>query len=593
MGIDISQAPVKPGVYLFRAAGERIIYVGKAKNLRARLRSYFRNSASLDTRKSAMVREIRDFTFIVTGNELEAWILEASLIKQHRPKYNIVLRDDKNYPYVKVTVSDKWPCVEVVRRTAKDGSLYFGPYIPAQSMWEAIAFIRKNFPMRICDRELDKPSKPCIQYQMKRCHAPCAGMITPEAYMKIVSDVVQFLRGEKKGLLANLEKKMRNCSEAMKYEEAAQLRDSISSLQKAFESQKIISGELGDIDVIGFHRELENREAAISVLFVRNGIMTGSKNFVIEDQLGLSDGEVLAGFFRLFYSGNLFPPAAILIPFLPADRLALHTWLSELKGSMVKIAVPKSGKKHELLLMAAENSRVHFASRNKVFRDEDSADLSTRFGLRIPPQSVAVFDVSTLSGSDSAGAMIWWERGEFRKDMYRHAKIKWVEGMDDYAMLYETVIRALRNLDGRVPDLIIIDGGKGQLDIARRALRDSDINTDIIGVAKSPDRAFLVSGESIDLEDRNRSSLLLRKLRDEAHRFVLGFHRRLRDKRLTESVLEKIPGVGKARRLDLLRHFGSIEKIRDASVDEIAAVKGFSAAKACTILEFLKGRVTQ
>jgi excinuclease ABC subunit C len=275
---------------------------------------------------------------------------------------------------------------------------------------------------------------------------------------------------------------------------------------------------------------------------------------------------------------------------MPADRPALIQWLAGAKGGRVKILMPKDGKRHELLLMAAENARLHFASRKTIFREEDSVDIADRFGLTKPPRSIAVFDVSTLSGSESVGAMIWWERGEFRKEFYRHVKIKWVEGMDDYSMLYETAIRALRNLDGKLPDLVIVDGGKGQLDIARKALNESGINADMLGVAKKPDRAFLTGGSVIDLGDRNRSSLLLKRLRDEAHRFVISFHRKLRDKRLTESVLEKVPGVGRARRLDLLRHFASIEKIRSASVEELSEVKGINSVTAAAIFNYLKGR---
>jgi excinuclease ABC subunit C len=536
-----------------------------------------------------MVREIRDFSYIVTGNELEAWILEASLIKQHRPKFNVVLRDDKNYPYIKVTVTEEWPRVEVVRRVVKDGSLYFGPYIPAQAMWEAIAFIRKNFLIRICDRSPDLPPKPCIQHQMKRCHAPCDGKITNKEYMRIVNDIVLFLKGEKSGLLDELGKKMQQYSSRMKYEEAAQIRDSIARLRRAFESQKIIAPELGDLDVIGFYGEHGNRDAAISILFIRNGMMTGAKDFIVEDQLGSEDKEILASFIRLFYSGNVSPSSTILTPFMPADRPSLIQWLASAKGGRVKIVTPKDGKKRGLLLMAAENARLHFASRKIVFREEDSLDIADRFGLARPPYSIAVFDVSTLSGSESVGAMIWWERGEFRKENYRHVKIKWVEGVDDYSMLYETVIRALRNLDGKLPDLVIADGGKGQLDIARKALIDSGVNAEILSVAKKPDRVFLLDGTVIDLGDRNRSSLLLKRLRDEAHRFVISFHRRLRDKRLTESLLEKVPGVGRARRLDLLRHFGSLEKIRSSTLEELSAVKGINLVTADAILKYLSG----
>ncbi len=513
MAIDLSQVPTKPGVYLFKASGDRVIYVGKAKNLKNRLRSYFQGSSKLDARKASMVTEIKDFSYIATGNELEAWILEANLIKQYRPKFNIVLRDDKNYPYIKVTVTEEWPRVEVVRRISKDGNIYFGPYIPAQAMWEALGFIRRNFLIRTCGHLLDKPMKPCIQYQMKRCYAPCARKISAKEYMKMVHDIILFLKGEKKGLIERLEKKMRRYSTEMRYEEAAQVRDSISRLRKAFESQKIIAPELGDLDVIGFYNDEEDGsgDVAINILFIRNGMMIGAKDFFVDNQLRSADAEIMASFIELFYSKELLPASTILTNVLPADKSALLSWLKEKKDMKVRFDVPKEGKRLELLQMANENARLHFGARRKAHKEEFMEDMAARFNLRKTPQSIGAFDVSTLFGSESVGALIWWEKGEFRKENYRHVRIKWVEGMDDYSMMYETIVRCFRNLDGRVPDLIVIDGGSGQLEIARRALHDAGIDTDIMGVAKKPDRAFLTDGNIIDLEDRNRSSLLLKR----------------------------------------------------------------------------------
>jgi excinuclease ABC subunit C len=583
MTIDLSQVPQKPGVYLFKASGDRIIYIGKAKNLKNRLRSYSHASSGLDARKSSMVEEIRDFSYIATDNELEAWILEASLIKQHRPKFNIVLRDDKNYPYIRITVTEEWPRVEVVRKIARDGNLYFGPYIPAQAMWEAIDFIRRNFLVRTCSHTLDKPVKPCIQHQMKRCLAPCSGDISAKEYRKIIDDIILFLKGEKKGLLKQLEKKMSGFSRDMKYEEAAQIRDRIARLQKAFESQKMIAPELGDLDVIGFYRE-ESGSAAFSTHFIRNGVMIGARDYFVDDRLGSEDSEVFSSFIERFYSKEIFPADVILTSLVPSEKQPLLAWLERVKGRRVKIIVPKEGKKRELLLMANENARFHFLSRGKVFRDEIMSELASAFGLERQPVTIAAFDVSTLSGSDSVGAMIWWENGAFSKEFYRHLKIKLTEGMDDYAMLYETIVRTLNNLDGQIPDLIVVDGGKGQLDMAVKALRNSGVDTAILGVAKKPDRAFLRDGRVIALEGRDRAFLLLKQLRDEVHRFVIGFHRRLRDKRLMESQLEKVPGIGKSRRLGLLKQFGSIDNIRKASPDEIAQIKGFTISLAEDLL---------
>ena len=586
MAIDLSQVPAKPGVYLFKASGERVIYVGKAKNLKNRLRSYFQGSSKLDARKSAMVGEIKDFSYIATDNELEAWILEANLIKQYKPRFNIVLRDDKNYPYIKVTVTEEWPRVEVVRKIAKDGNLYFGPYIPAQAMWEALGFIRKNFLIRTCGYLLDKPLKPCIQYQMKRCFAPCARKISTKEYKKMVKNIILFLKGEKTGLLGRLEKKMQRYSAEMRYEEAADVRDGIARLRRAFESQKIIAPELGDLDVIGFYKGEEecSGDAAINILFIRNGMMIGAKDFFIDNQLCSGDSEIMRSFIELFYSKEVFPATTIVTNIVPEDRAALISWLQNKKNIRVRIEVPKEGKKLEILKMSNDNARLHFGAKRKAHKEEFMVEMAERFNLSKPPQSIGAFDVSTLFGSESVGALIWWERGEFRKENYRHLRIKWVEGMDDYSMLYETVIRTFRNLQGNVPDLILIDGGRGQLEFARRALKDAGLDTDILSVAKKPDRAFLVDGGVIDLEDRNRSSLLLKKVRDEVHRFVITFHRKLRDKRLTESLLEKVPGVGKKRRLELLRHFESIEKIRKASPEEIAKIKGIGINMAENLL---------
>lgn len=595
MAVDLSQVPTKPGVYLFKASGDRVIYVGKAINLKNRLRSYFQGSSKLDARKAAMVEEIRDFSYIATDNELEAWILEANLIKQYKPKFNIVLRDDKNYPYLKVTITEEWPRVEVVRKIAKDGDLYFGPYIPAQAMWEALGFIRKNFLIRTCGHLLDKPRKPCIQYQMKRCYAPCARKISAKEYMKMVNDIVRFLKGEKKGLIEGLEKKMRRYSAEMRYEEAAQVRDSIARLRKAFESQKIIAPELGDLDVIGFYRDGADGsgDAAINILFLRNGMMIGAKDFFIDNQLRNDDAEIMRSFIELFYSKEIFPAATILTNTAPADKASLLAWLENRKNQKVRITVPKEGKKLELLRMADENARLHFGVKRKAYKEEFAGEMAARFKLRKTPQSIGAFDVSTLFGTESVGAFIWWEQGEFRKEHYRHVRIKWVEGMDDYSMLYETIMRTLGNLGDKIPDLIVFDGGKGQLEIGRKAVRDAGVDADIMSVAKKPDRAFLADGGVIDLEDKNRSSLLLKKVRDEVHRFVITFHRKLRDKRLTESLLEKIPGIGKKRRLELLRHFGSIDNIRKASPDDIAKIKGFNTAIAATIIKHIEERDTE
>jgi len=594
--------PSGPGVYIFKGTGEKVLYVGKAKNLRNRLRSYFRKAADLDQRKKKMVELIRDFSYIAVSNELEAFILEASLIKQFKPGFNIILRDDKNYPYIKLTVKEQWPRMEVVRRIARDGNLYFGPYVPAQSMREALAVIRSNFFIRSCGFPLDKPMRPCIRHQMKRCPGPCAGLISRDDYMQIVQDIRLFLSGGKRELMERLEADMARLSDDMRYEEAAVLRDRIFMLRRAFESQKVIAPELGDLDVIGHLFEgpedgAEPSNWSFNVLFVRNGVLIGSKDFYLNNIMEPGAAEVIHGFMEFFYSKDSAPPPLILVGKKPADAAALVSWLTSKRGETVSVRVPARGKKRGLLAMADENAALHFHLRKKGPDSETPSDLRDMLRLNRTPESIGAFDVSTIQGSDSVGAFVWWEHGDFDKDCYRRFRIKGVQGVDDFAMMREIVQRTLVGLkrrdtlqDIRIPDMIIVDGGKGQLEVGRRVLEEYGIKADIIGVAKKPDRAFLTTGEVIALEGGSGPVLLLRRIRDEVHRFAISYHRKLRDKHLLESPLEKIEGVGKKRRLQLLRHFGSLEGIRKATEEEIMEIKGMDKKTAQRIVKTLAER---
>ncbi|MBI3378594.1 MAG: excinuclease ABC subunit UvrC [Nitrospirae bacterium] len=586
----LSLIPPRPGVYLLKGAKEDVLYVGKAKNLRSRLRSYFQKSAELDARKTSMVKNIKDFSYVVTGNELEALVLEANMIKQYKPRFNVILRDDKNYPYLKLTVNEEWPRLEVVRRIKKDGALYFGPYVPARGMWEAVAFIRRNFPVRPCKYSLDKHMRPCIQYQMGKCPAPCNGLISKKDYMRIVEDVRLFLQGEKKELLDELEKRMERFSEELRFEDAAKIRDSINNLKRAWESQKVIAPELGDIDVIGFYGE--GKETVALIFFIRNGVMIGTKDFHLKETAGIPTGEFFHNFIEQFYAKEIIPPDEIVLKQRPDEMRTLTAWLKDKKGRKVKITMPAEGKKLELLKMAEENAGIIFNSREKTDIKEILKTLKERLVLKNVPRSIGAIDVSTISGSESVGAFVYWAEGGFKKDMYRHMKIRTVEGMDDYAMIEEITGRVIKNLGEKLPSLVIIDGGRGQLEAAKKAVDESGIkNTAIISMAKKPDRAFAVSlDKPVGLEDKTPSALLLKKIRDEAHRFAVSFHRKLRDKRLMESPLKKIPGIGEKKRLALLRHFGSIEGIRGAGIDEIAGIKGFNKKIAEKLLNALMER---
>jgi excinuclease ABC subunit C len=590
MSTKLSSIPQKPGVYIFKSGKERVLYVGKAKNLRNRIKSYFQESSHLDPRKTKMIKSINDFSYIVTDNELEALALEANLIKQYRPRFNVILRDDKNYPYLKLTVNEEWPKLEVVRRIKKNGALYFGPYVPAGSMWETIAFIRRNFQIRGCRYLLDKPMRPCIQHQMGRCPAPCAGKISREEYLKLVDEIKLFLKGEKKGLLEELKKKMLRFSEEMRFEDAARIRDRIKALQRAWESQKVVAPELGDIDVIGFYK---GALVSFEVFFIRNGIMIGSRDLLIKNIENLSDKALLHVFLSQFYSKEIIPPSEIIMPLLPEEPKSLEKWLSQRKGKIVKISAPRIGKKKELLIMASENARLILREKRETKIDELLKEIKEKLKLANSPEDIGAFDVSTISGNESVGAFVYWKGGEFQKDMYRRLRIKTVQGIDDYSMMEEIVERIIKNLDGNMPDLIIIDGGRGQLEIAKRVIeKNTTLFSEfpmIIAIAKDPDRAYTTTAEEpITLDDGRSASLLLKKIRDEAHRFAIGYHRKLRAKGLMQSPLEKISGIGGKRRLTLLRHFGSIEAIRNATIDEIKRLKGFNYRIAENLLNELR-----
>lgn len=588
----ISLVPKSPGVYIFKGQKDKILYVGKAKNLRNRLKTYFQKHDGLDIRKSAMVRLITDFSYIITKNELEALVLEATLIKQHKPRFNVVLRDDKSYPYLKLTVNEEWPRLEVTRRIERDGSLYFGPYVPAQSMWDALSFLRKNFRIRPCRYNLNNIDRTCIQYQMGRCDGPCAGLISSEEYKKIIDGVRLFLTGKKGDLISKLEKEMISFSDRLDFEEAAKIRDRIEALKHVWESQRVISPELGDIDAIGLSSD--RSDVVFDVFFIRNGILIGTKDFYIRDAGGLASGEVVHSFIEMFYSKEIIPPSEIVTRVRPDDAGNLMAWLKTKKGSFVEIKTPKRGKRLEILKMADENAAQILSDRKASGHTEVLRQVKEKLRLPYTPRSIGAFDVSTTSGTESVGAFIYWNDGIFVTDMYRHLRIKEVSGVDDYAMMDEIIRRTLENIGDMVPDLILIDGGKGQLDKAKGALEASNIiRSDnkqpmLVAIAKDPDRAFLPTSEIVGLEDRSPAALFLKKIRDEVHRFALRYHRKIRDKKFLESPLMKIHGIGEKRRLELLRNFGSIEAIRTASAEDIAGLKGFNKKIAANIVNALR-----
>ncbi|MBF0520898.1 MAG: excinuclease ABC subunit UvrC [Nitrospirae bacterium] len=585
-----------PGVYMFKTEKESILYVGKARILRNRLRSYFNASIKTDLRKSALVREAHDFTFIVTESEVEALALEANLIKQHRPKYNIILKDDKNYPYLKVTVTEMWPKIDVVRRVHNDGNVYTGPYVSSKSMRETLDFIRKNFPLRTCNYRLESITRPCIDYQMGFCSAPCVGLINKDDYMEHVKEVIEFLNGKRQSLLDKLTEKMDRYSDSLQYEAAAKYRDKIKAIATAWEMQKVVDVNFADMDVLGLYHT--GSEGLINVFFVRNGCLTGVKDFYIKDIGGVSVKELISTFIEQFYNKDIYPPAEIVVNEKPQHREILMKWLKKKRGTVVKITVPKDDKKGNLLKMANENAATSFKLRQGKSDAFIVDELSYRLKLSKTPASIGAFDISTISGSESVGAFIYWQNGGFRKEFYRHLKISTVTGIDDYSMMRETFERTAKNLgQENLPELVIIDGGRGQLEVAINALKDLSANDmpdltgiSLVSIAKKPDRVFFPdkNRKPLNLEDGLPSSLFLKRIRDEVHRFAITYHKKLRAKRVMASPLEKITGISKKRRMALLKHFDGITAIRNATVEEISQIDGFNKKLAEIVLKGLQ-----
>ncbi len=592
----LTTVPDSPGVYLFKDSKERVIYVGKAKSLKKRLKSYFQAYDSVDIKTTSMVKTATDFSFIVTDNEVEALALEANFIKQYRPRFNVILRDDKNYPYLRVTVHEEWPCIEIVRKFERDNAVYIGPYVSSKSMRESLDFIKKIFPIRTCKYRLENITRSCIQYEMGYCGAPCVGLVNKKDYRAVVNEVIEFLKGRKQNLLNRLTRKMQSFSDKLMFEEAARTRDKIRAIQKAWETQKVVAPELGDMDVVGYYQS--DSEGMFNVFFIRNGILIGAKDLYMKKVHGLSYKKLVHSFIEQFYNKEILPPSEIIVREKPQHLSPLKKWLKVRRGNRVNILVPSDGKEEDILKMAEENAMTSLNQKKGLSYGDVLNELTERLKLPGIPQSIGAFDISTIFGSESAGGFIYWKGGRFVKDFYRHVRIKTVTGIDDYAMMKEAIVRILDNLKSNLPDLILIDGGKGQLEVALRAwgqvlkfhngkikeneiskrsasfIKFQDLTPMFVAVAKNPDRAFIPDRDKpVNLEDGSPSSLLLKKIRDEVHRFAITYHRKLRDKRLMKSPLERIKGISSKRRLELLRHFNSLEAIRNARIEEIRDIE--------------------
>ncbi len=580
----LAALPHCPGVYLMKGRLGEVIYIGKAKSLAARGRSYFHASADTAPKTRAMVGQVTDIEYLVVASDLEALVLEGNLIKKHRPRYNVVLRDDKNYPFLRIPMTDDYPRPEIVRRVQRDGARYFGPYIPSGGLHEMLRLLHRIFPIPTCTIPLDGTAdRPCIEYEMKRCLAPCTGYQSRADYQAMMGQVILFLEGRNKTLLGGLREAMTAHAEATRFEAAAAVRDQIAKIDRAMERQRITSTRMDDLDVIGIARQ----DGALDVqcLFVRGGMWIGRKDFLFENVANTADetAAFLAAFLRQFYEKETLIPPVILTPATPADAGTLTAWLSERRGRRVRLVTPQRGRGARLIELACDNARAALVNRRVQSPDVDAtlAALQTLLALRNVPNRIEGYDISNTQGTAAVGSMVVFEAGVAKKADYRHFRIRTVQGPDDFQSMAEVLDRrmtALRETGGTRPDLILIDGGIGQISAVCDVLRQHDIgDIDVIGLAKErdanrPERVYLPGrSEPILLPEGSAERHLLMRIRDEAHRFAITHHRKVRSRQMLTSMLEEIPGIGKKRRLALLKHFGTLAGVRAATVEALAA----------------------
>ncbi len=599
----VATLSTKPGVYLFRTEKGEVLYVGKAKSLRARVRSYFRGGSEQSPKTREMLRHAENLETLVVGSEAEALILEANLIKEHRPRFNILLRDDKRYPYIKVTVQEPFPRVYVTRRVVEDGGRYFGPYTSVGPMRQALEVIKRLHTVRSCRYDLpaEHPGRPCLDYHIGRCMAPCVGLQSEADYRAMIGEILRILEGDTEALRQDVEGRMREAAETLDFERAARLRDVIQGLDALAREQRVHHAQGGDLDVVGLARD--GPMAAGVVLRVRSGLLLGrdSQRFThIEDE---SDGDLLASLLARYYlSGGAARTAQIsreiLLPADCPDRTLVADVLSERAGRRVQVRVPRQGEKLRLVELAAQNARHLLEDRVTALayaadRAEDALySLQEELDLKVVPRLMVCFDISHTQGSETVASAVAFENGEPRKALYRRMRIKGDWGNDDFRSMEEAVTRYFRRRrdEGEpLPDLAVIDGGKGQLGAALRALESLGVDgVAVLALAKKEEEVYLPGRpDPVRLDRRNRALHLLQRIRNEAHRFAIGYNRKLRGKRTLRSDLGDIPGIGPSRQRELLRRFGSLRSVREATKEEIARIPGFSEVLASRILTYL------
>lgn len=565
----------------------KIIYIGKAKNLKNRVKSYFIKHSSTDFKTAVLVKHVEDIELIATDSEIEALILEANLVKEHKPRYNVNLKDDKRFPYLKLTINEPFPRLMVTRRVLRDGARYFGPYTSAIMMRRTLKFLMRHFGIRSCNYEIPSSTgrkyKVCLDYHIGRCAGACIDEESSEEYKKHVDAVIYFLSGRQSDLIASLNQRMNKASEDTQFEEAARLRDTIEAMESVWRKQKVDVAQGINRDVISYARE--DKDAVAAVMQIREGILIGRQDMQLKANPEISEEDLLSGFLKQFYNHTENLPEEIFLPVPISEGKLIEKWLSKSKGMKIKILTPQRGDKVKLVSMAETNARLvldEMLLQRKKYKERipaSAAALRKILRLDKAPQTISCFDVSNLGSTDKAASLVYFEKGKPKKSEYRHFKIKTVEGQDDFAAMREVFSRYVKRRkeeNKKLPNLMMVDGGKGQLSIAVEVLTQHQIkNQPIIGLAKKLEEVFLPNqSEPVYIPKNSPAINLLKRVRDEAHRFAITYHRKLRSKRTIKSELDNIPGVGPSRRKALLKHFGSVKKIKNAAVDEISQIKG-------------------
>ena len=605
---ELKKLPGKPGVYIMHGENDEIIYVGKAVSLKNRVRQYFQSSRNKGAKIEQMVTHITRFEYIVTDSELEALVLECNLIKEHRPKYNTMLKDDKTYPFIKVTVNEPYPRVLFSRTMKKDKAKYFGPYTSSTAVKDVIELVRKIYMVRSCNRSLPRDcgkDRPCLYYHMKQCTAPCQGNVSEEAYKQNIGQVLHFLNGNFQETIDQLTEKMMAASEEMRFEDAAGYRDLINSIRRIGERQKITTYGEEDRDIIAVamdeSEDLREQDAVVQVFFMRGGRLIGRDHFFLSVARGDTKAQVLSSFLKQFYAGTPFIPAEIMMQTEIEDGEIIEDWLTARRKQRVHIRVPKKGTKEKLVELAKENAwMVLSKDRERIKREEGRTigavkEIEDWLGLKDIVRMEA-YDISNISGFESVGSMVVYEKGKPKRSDYRKFKIKWVQGPNDYASMEEVLTRRFTHESkgeydsfSILPDLILMDGGRGQVNIARKVLGELGIDIPVCGMVKDDNhrtRGVYFNNVEIPIDTSGEGFHLVTRIQDEAHRFAIEYHRSLRSKEQVHSVLDDIPGIGETRRKALMRRFRSVENIRDASVEELSQTESMNVQSAEAVYQF-------